>query len=275
MEMQIVGVYFMCDEIVKQGGWKDDPQCKMSTAEVITSVLISSMYFSGNHYLACRFLHEHGYIPNMLSKSRWNRRLHAIPEEIWNTIFAIFAEAHQDVNIGKQYVVDSFPIAVCQNIRIWNSRIFQGEDFRGYIASKKQYFYGVKVHMIVTEQGWPVEFTIAPGSENDIKIFKEMRLDLPAGSVIYGDKAYNDYTYEDLASEAADIRIIPQRKSNSRRQISMSLNSILNKTRKKVETAFSCITQRFPKAIHAVTSKGFELKIISFILAYSIQPLLA
>ena len=36
---------------------------------------------------------------------------------------------------------------------------------------------------------------------------------------------------------------------------------------KKIETVFSQITQLFPKNIHAVTSKGFYLKIFNSILA--------
>jgi len=43
--------------------------------------------------------------------------------------------------------------------------------------------------------------------------------------------------------------------------------------RKKVETSFSRITGLFPKTIHAVSSKGFVLKVISFILVFAIQSL--
>jgi len=34
------------------------------------------------------------------------------------------------------------------------------------------------------------------------------------------------------------------------------------------------ITQWFPKSIHAVTAKGFELKVILFIIAFSIHLIL-
>ncbi len=188
-------------------------------------------------------------------------------------IFLALAEIHQQNNHELEFAVDSFPVAVCQNIRIWRSKIYKGEDFRGYIASKKQYFYGLKVHMITSKHGGPVDFSIAAGSESDIKIFKEMNLDLPTGSKIYADRAYNDYGHEDLVHEAADIQIIAQRKDNSKRKISPALNHILGITRKKIETTFSCITQRFPRTIHAVQAKGFEIKIIAFIIAHSMNLL--
>jgi hypothetical protein len=49
------------------------------------------------------------------------------------------------------YVIDSYPIAFCDNYRICRSKIYHGEDWRGYIASKKRYFYGVRIHIMVIE----------------------------------------------------------------------------------------------------------------------------
>jgi len=44
--------------------------------------------------------------------------------------------------------------------------------------------------------------------------------------------------------------------------------------RQKIEQAFSQITRLFPKHIHAVTQKGFCLKILLFLLAYSLEQTL-
>ena len=43
--------------------------------------------------------------------------------------------------------------------------------------------------------------------------------------------------------------------------------------RKYIETVFSGIRRLFPKKIHAVTPRGFELKIVWFVLAFAIQCL--
>jgi len=37
----------------------------------------------------------------------------------------------------------------------------------------------------------------------------------------------------------------------------------------KIETAFSCIGKLMPRAIHAVTKKGFKLKVLLFVVAYA------
>jgi hypothetical protein len=67
----------------------------------------------------------------------------------------------KESNSSGEYVVDSFPIPVFDNIRIWRSKLYEGEEFRGYVASKKRYFYGLRVHMLVTaEDGKLVEFSL-------------------------------------------------------------------------------------------------------------------
>ena len=38
--------------------------------------------------------------------------------------------------------------------------------FRGYIASKKRFFYGLKLHVLTNEEGQPVEVFFKPGSRN-------------------------------------------------------------------------------------------------------------
>lgn len=50
----------------------------MSDAEVITTVLVAARFFSGNHHSAQAYLKEHGLMPKMLDKSRFNRRVHRL-----------------------------------------------------------------------------------------------------------------------------------------------------------------------------------------------------
>jgi hypothetical protein len=270
----IIAIYCLCEEFLKATGHHDDPQVCLSTAEVMTVALSASAFFGGNIDRSRLFLHEHDYMPKMISKSRLNRRLHAIPLSHWDALFAILAAMFKESNSSGEYVVDSFPIPVCDNIRIWCSKLYEGEEFRGYVASKKPYLYGLRVHMLVTaEDGKPVEFSLEAGATNDNLAFKGFELDLPSGSIIYADKQYNDYHYEDLLEEAALIEMRPLRKKNSKRPFAPFVEYIQQRMRKRIETSFSQIVDLFAKKIHAVTASGFELKIVCFLLAFAIQVL--
>lgn len=263
MELEIIAVYCWCELLLKQFNIKDDCRSEMNNAEVISTAIVAVRFFYGNFENARKFLKDHGYMPKMLSKSRFSRRLHALGPELVLDMQKIIGELFKSENLTQEYAVDSFPVSVCENIRIFHSRIYKEEKYRGYQASKKRYFYGVKVHMVVTVDGKPIEFILSPGSCSDIKAFKELDLDLPEGSVIYGDKAYTDYEEEEFLAESG-INLKPHRKENSKRQHSGCMEFIIGHQRKIVETAFSGIARLFPKHIHAVTSRGFELKVALF-----------
>jgi Transposase DDE domain len=193
-------------------------------------------------------------------------------KDLFLTLFAFIGEHWKEVNSESVYIIDSFPIASCDNIRIKRSRRYQGEDYRGYSASKRRYFYGVRLHLVVTARGEPVEFLLTPGAESDTGALQWYQVDLPAGSKILGDKAFNVYASEaDLAS--IGIELCPLRKKNATRTIPPGESYLRELHRKYIETAGSLITQRFPKTIHAVTAAGFELKIVLFLLAYSFDCL--
>ncbi len=179
-------------------------------------------------------------------------------------------ETWKNLNEKSVYVIDSYPIAVCDNYRIRRSNIYHGEDFRGYIASKKRYFYGLRIHILVTEQGEPVEFFLEPGAFSDTSALALYNFDLAEGSFVTGDKAYNDYTIEDVMREAG-IELIPLRKKNSLRPVPAYMTYFQARIRKIIETTGSLIERLLPKSIHAVTAKGFEIKVALFVLACSIN----
>ena len=272
MQDTIITMFCLCDDFLKANGCADDRQCRVSTAQVMTTPLVAAAFFGGNLALTRRFLVAHGYFHHDLSASRFCRRLHAIRQEWWHTLFRVLGEGFVRSNTAHHYVVDSVPIPVCDNIRIRRCKLFTGQAHRGYLASKKRYFYGLKVHLLITGAGEPVEFVLAPGAEADVQVFKDFDLDLPTGSTIYADKAYTDYAWEDLLCEAG-ITLQAQRKKNSKRPVSLCLEFVAKPIRQNIETAFSQVTLRFPKHIHAVTAQGFVLKIICFLLAYSFECL--
>ena len=270
MDEKIVATFCLCDDLLKAMHHHEDRQCQMNDAEVMTTAFIAALFFRGNHESARAMLQQYGYIPHMVSKSRFSRRLHRI-KDICLVFFTMLATIWKTRNKDAIYVIDSLPIAVCDNIRIRRSKIYTKEDFRGYQASKKRYFYGLKIHLMVTQDGQPVECFLTPGSFGDVDALKYYAYELPDGTIIYADKAYNDYAIEDLLQEVDHITLIPMRKKNSHRALSPSVTFVQSYHRKRVETAGSLIEQLLPKSIHAVTAQGFELKVALFGIASSLN----
>jgi len=242
----------------------------MSDAEVMTTALTAALFFRGTLESARVMLKQHGYIPQMLSKSHFSRRLHRL-KETFILLFNLLGDVWKKLNYEAIYVLDSLPIAVCDNLRIKRNTLYPEEKFRGYLPSKKRYFYGLKVHLLITKDGQPVEFFLTHGGFGDVDALKYYSFALPAGAIIYADRAYNDYEIEDLLKEVEHIQLVPMRKKNSQRALPPYVSFVQHYYRKMIETAGSLIEQMLPKSIHAITPQGFELKVALFLVAYSLS----
>ena len=271
MDDKIIAIYSIISDFLRAMQHYEDPQCKMSDAEVLTTAMVAALFFGANFESARSMLQAPQYIPNMLSKSRFNRRLHRVKPMLLS-IFSTLGERWKELNDESLYAIDTFPIPVCDNYRIKRNRLYGEEKFRGYTASKKRFFYGVKLHLMVTKTGEPVEFFLTAGSESDVGCLDLFDFDLPTGSEVYADRIYNNYLLEDVLAEAG-IEFKPLRKSNSKRKREYWEERWIHIHRKVVETTGSLINRLLPKKIHAVTSSGFELKVCLFVLAVSFQGL--
>jgi hypothetical protein len=271
MDTQIVAVFCLIDDLLKALHHHEDRQCVMSDAEVLTTAVLASLYFGGNYTHARNLLASHGYVPRMLSKSRFSRRLHR-RKPLLVVLFNLLGEYWKACNADSIYALDTFPVPACDNYRISRARLYQDERYRGYQASKKRYFYGLKLHLLVTESGQPVEFFLTPGSCFDGEGLYWFAFDLPPGSQVVGDKAYNNYVLEDLLAEA-DLHLRPFRKKNSKRPVPPWVAYLQFHYRKMIETTGSLLTNLLPKKIHATSALGFELKVVLFVLACSLNYL--
>lgn len=247
MDTKIILIYCICSDFLKRTNHISHDAQRMSDDEVLTIAIVSAMFFCGNHERARIFLKEYGYIPNMLSKSQLNRRLHAFDDFFWRSLLYQLSQALLHFEKTNEYAVDSFPVSACETPRINRAKLFQGKEYHGYNSSKQRYFYGIKM-VVSANKGVPVEVIFTPGSENDIRAFKRFSLDVPDGSTIYGDRAYNNYELEDFLADHTEIRLIVQRRKNTKRPLRTELKYLQSRMRKRIETVFSQITRIFPRS---------------------------
>jgi hypothetical protein len=271
-EDKIIGIYCIVDDILKGIGHKEDIRRKISDSEVITTALISALYFGGHIDNGRNFMKMTRLIPGMLDKSRFNRRLHELSEMLFNIFYQI-GHCLKTAAGASEYIIDSFPVPVCDNIRISRCKLLKGKQWRGKQCSMRRYFYGVKVQVLINAQGIPVEFCFVPGCESDVQALKKLPLAVAAESSIYGDAAYTDYQIEDDLKEAELIKLMIQRKSNAKRKDQPWIRFIKEYMRKGIETTFSEMKALFLRKIHAVTFKGFLIKLVMFILAFTLNKL--
>jgi hypothetical protein len=269
---KIIGIFCLVDDLLKGIDHKEDCRRKISDSEVITTAIVSALYFGGHIDNARHMMQMTGMIPDMVDKSRFCRRLHRL-EALLCMLFFQVGQHIKDIAGASEYVVDSFPVAVCDNIRIARCRMLKGKQWRGKQCSMRRYFYGVKVQVLTTTSGIPVEFCFVPGSESDVQALKKLPMAVAAESNIYADSAYTDYTIEDDMKDADFINLMVQRKSNAKRKDEPWIRFLKEQMRKGIETTFSMLKGLFLRKIHAVTFKGFLLKILMFIIGFTFNKL--
>jgi hypothetical protein len=273
MREQTVAMYCFLDDLIlftRPAGVLPAPSGRRLTdAQVLTTALVAARFFGGNLVVAKHYMEQH-WGQNRLHKSGFTRRLHALTDTLL-ALFATFGDLLKQVHGDARYVLDSFAIAVCHNTRIPRCKLLTGKAYHGRCASKRSWFYGLKVQVVATSDGIPVEFYIHAGAESEGTGRRGLPLDLPEGSILYTDAGYTDYVAEDSFNEASGSQQQSARRKNSKRPHHPAQNFLIQYFRKGIETCFSQLTARFPKQIHAVTAAGFALKIAFFIFAHALH----
>ncbi len=164
-----------------------------------------------------------------------------------NDLFHQIGMILKEISDCTEYLLDSFPVPICDNIRIFNVKLIKSKEYRGYTASKKRYFYGVKIQLLTTKSAIPVEFAFMPGSANDVRALNALPLNLPPGSEVYSDSAYTDYTAEDDLEQTSQIFLKVMRKKNSKRQDPPWNQYIKQHIRHYIETASAWYHSCFPE----------------------------
>src|SRR5687767_7519829 len=124
MEDTITAIFVFVDDVLKamRGGRAEDVRRRMSDAEVATTALVGALYFGGNLERARAWLSLSRMVPGMLGKSRFCRRLHALGSFLETLFFRLGAQL-KVLNPRSRFAIDSFPVPICDNIRIRRCRL--------------------------------------------------------------------------------------------------------------------------------------------------------
>ncbi len=265
-----LAIYCFIDDFLKASGHREDCRIEVTDAEVITIAIAAMLHVGGNFEKSRLVLHELGLVRRLLSRSRFSRRMRRLSDLIYR-LFHQLGASFKQLHWESRYVLDWFPVSVCDNIGIKRCRLVEDEEYRGVMTSKRRYFYGVRVQLLATSDGIPIEFCVLPGAGSDLQGLAELALDLPEDAELFVDGGYNFYEWEDYLREVQELRLQVRRKSNSTRAREPWLEIYKSLMRKYIETTIGEIAKLFPKKIHATNLDGFLLKIAVFLFAYQVD----
>jgi hypothetical protein len=109
---------------------REDRQQKMTEAAVMTTALVARRFFGGTFARARALLGTTHDRPMRRSRRRLNRRLDQLPH-LFSTLFDLLGQTWKELNGESVYIMESFPVAVCDHYRIPHAHLDHQAASRG------------------------------------------------------------------------------------------------------------------------------------------------
>src|SRR3954469_23036316 len=132
---KITAIYCLVDDLLKVSHHHTPEGCRCTDAEIITTARVSALLFKGNQSLTIEYMRTHNMAPALPLKSGFTKRLHRLADLLYS-LFQQMGAVIKELNCSGMYILDSFPLPVCHNIRISRCKLLKGEVYRGWCASK-------------------------------------------------------------------------------------------------------------------------------------------
>ena len=201
----------------------------------------------------------------LLERSRFNRRARQL---IW-LVQLIRQVMNNQISPDTIVIIDSFPLPLCQPVRNYRTRIFDGLADIGYNASKNLWFYGFKVHMLVTLSGYILNYVVTPASVHDIRAVEDL-LEICRQAYILADLGYLSRDLKDHLVQKGYHLWTPLRRNmaGAKQHNHWKLMAM----RKTIETRFSELCTLFDMEQTLARGKtGLQLRIEQIVLAYNLR----
>jgi len=194
------------------------PQASLCVSEIMT-ILIHFHQSYYRDFKACYTEHVcehlHREFPGLVSYTRF---VELIPTALAPMTLYLLSRMGQTRGIA---FIDSTPIPVCHNKRIFHHKVFDGFAARGKsrVPIGRGYFWGFKLHLVVNvralyglcHQGELLSFLLSPGNVDDRKPVSTLTKRL--WGKLFGDKVYiSQPLFERLFDQGIQLITLPKKR---------------------------------------------------------------
>ena len=249
---QLIEIYCFIDDFLKAhpqwAHWRrsNNSEPKFTDAEVITIALMQG-YF-GNATLKKTYqlvmANAGSLFPHRISYKQWIARLHELTPIVGRLVLE--SSATQTAQ-PQPYLMDSKPIPVCHPLRHGRVRLLR-EDGAYFGKTKKGWFFGFKLHVIVNRLGRMVGAILTPANTGDRDPALALAWSVDGGLCL-ADLGYRGEQVRELLMEEADLLLLTPADAKEQR-------ALLSSIRERVETTFSQLWSRFVDCVYSRSWNG-------------------
>lgn len=217
---------------------KNKKNAKMTDSQIISIQLliecIGKSQNSGYSYLKANYPN----IVNYVDRSRFNRLVSSL-----FTVIKMIRRKMKRNETSEYKIVDSFPLVVNKFGRAHFGKKLRNYSSYGYCASKKETYYGMKVHVITDLNGNPIDYLLTKANVDDRDALYELANQMPI-DILFGDKGYVGKISEELKQEKA-IKLYALKRSNSKNPLPKPFRNLISKLRRRIESTFNQLIEHF------------------------------
>ena len=268
---QLVLVYCLADDGLKSekngGKWrKSNHNPKCTDAEIIAVAMMQSYFGAATlkrTYLLIKANDAEAF-PDLPGYRQWLARLHKLSFQTG----AILESVPLNIkDLEEIYLVDSFPINMCQAIR--HGRVNLLRDEGAYFGKgTKGWFFGFKLHVLSTRTGQIVGAILLPTSYDDREGARMLADLMEEGSLVIADLGYRGVKFQTQMYEEEGVLFITRADIESS---SLKITHSLIRTR--VEGVFSSLWERFATRVYSRSWHGLwntlKLKMLDYKLCFA------
>lgn len=182
-------------------------RCSPNQNPTFTDEEVITIYFIGKQQGLTRitdiyrYTQQHwlSWFPHLPTYARFMNRLNRL-DEYFIAYSGFLAQQRQDAELVEAVLlIDSMPIIMAKGSRSSKAKIAPELADKGYCATKKLYYYGIKFHLVGQRirdtMPKPMAWFIGAASEHDLTAATPVLIGLTDVS-IYADKAYQSESLE-------------------------------------------------------------------------------
>lgn len=215
---------------------------RLSDEEVITLELVGELLGHDGDAAIWSYFKRHwaAWFPGLGDRSTFVRQA----ANLWRVKQVLHERLVADVGAraADGHIIDGFPIAVCKLARAARSQVLKAEADYGYCAAKREYYYGLKAHLLIDWRGVAVGITVTAANIDE----REAAYDVLRAieGLVLGDKGYIRPQFK-ADCEALGIDLQTPLRQNMKERRPRWWLKLLQRVRKRIETVIGQLEQRF------------------------------
>jgi transposase len=165
--------------------------------------------------------------------------------------------------------VDSTPLAVCHNRRIPHHQVFRDLAQRG--RTSMGWFYGFKLHVVVSHQGELLACQVTPGNTDDRRPVPKLAERL--WGRLFADKGYLSQPLTQQLLHTRRLRLVTHVKRNMTNRLLLLHEKVMLRRRALLETVFDQLKHliQIEHTRHR-SAHNFAVNLVAGLVAYCHQP---